>query len=346
MGLIGYEASLFYLRKGYKVIGIDNDLRGKMFGIKTKYQKKLSFLMDNFPKTYIHYPDDIRNNKIIKEIFKTYGKEIKGIIHTAAQTSHDYSAKDPSLDFSINADATLNLLEVYRSYTPQAVFIFTSTNKVYGDKVNSLPFKDYGTRFDLKKDDRYFNGIDEDFFLDQSTHSIFGVSKLSADSLVQEYGRYFNLQTGIFRLGVVAGGGQSGALEQGFLSFMIGKLINNETFLVIGYKGKQVRDIIHAKDVVLAMDLFFKKPIKGGVFNLGGGRENSASLIEVIDKLQSLAKRKLKVTYQNKIRVGDHKWWITDFSKFKTYFPSWKISHTLNQIILEIYKSYNDNPKV
>ena len=230
LGLICYKATLFYLHKGYKVIGIDNDLRAKMFGIKTKYQEKLTFLTDNFPRTYIHYPYDIRNKKIIKEIFKTYGKDINCIIHTAAQTSHDYSAKNPLLDFSINADATLDLLGAYRSFAPQAVFLFTSTNKVYGDKVNSLPFKEYGNRFDLEKGDQYFNGVDENFSVDQSTHSIFGSSKLSADSLVQEYSRYFNLKTDVFRLGVVAGGGQSGAFVQEFLSFMIGKLINNKTF--------------------------------------------------------------------------------------------------------------------
>lgn len=346
LGLIGYEATLFYLQKGNKVIGIDNDSRAKMFGIKTKYRKKLYFLKKNFSNAYIHYHQDIRNKKLIQRIFKTYGKDITYIIHTAAQTSHDYSAKDPFFDFSINTDTTLELLEAYRKYAPKAVFIFTSTNKVYGDKVNYLLFKEYNDRFDLEKGNLYFNGIDEDFPVDQSTHSIFGVSKLSADSLVQEYGRYFHMKTGVFRLGVVAGGGQSGAFQQGFLSFMIEKLIKKKLFSVIGYKGKQVRDIIHAKDVVSAMDLFFKKPLKGDVFNLGGGRENSASINEIVVKLRSLTNKKMKVTYTDTVRKGDHKWWITNYSKFKSFYPSWKISYSLNEIILEICQSYNDHSKI
>lgn len=342
LGLIGYEATLLYLHKGFQVIGIDNDLRAKMFGIKTKYKEKLTFLRNNFPRAYLHYSDDIRNKNIIKKIFKTHGDKLACIIHTAAQTSHDYSAKDPSFDFSINADATIGLLEIYRNHAPQAIFIFTSTNKVYGDRVNSLPLRDYKERFDLEKDNKYFLGIDENFPIDQSIHSIFGVSKLSADSLVQEYGRYFNLKTGIFRLGVVTGGGQSGALYQGFLSFMLEKLINDEPFSVIGYKGKQVRDIIHAKDVVSAMDLFLQKPMKGEVFNLGGGRENSASINEIILKINQLTGKKLTKKYNEKERIGDHKWWITDFSKFKKHYPTWVITHSLDDIILEIYKSYDD----
>lgn len=339
LGLIGFEATLFFLNKNFGVVGIDNNLRAKLFGIKTNYYKKLNQVKKIYKNRYIYFSFDIRNKRQLKKVFNNYSQNISLIIHTAAQTSHDWSAKDPFVDFSINATGTLNLLELYRKYCPKAVFIFTSTNKVYGDLVNRFNLKEYKTRYDLTHGDRYFNGVNESFSIDQSKHSLFGVSKASADLLVQEYGRYFGLKTGVFRLGVVAGGGQNGALEQGFLSYMIDSFLNKKEFSIIGYKGKQVRDIIHAKDVVQAFDLYFKKPGKGEVFNLGGGRENSASVLELIEKVAKVTGRKPKINYQNKARSGDHKWWISDYLKFKKMYPSWNIKYSVDDIILDIYKN-------
>lgn len=339
LGLIGHETSLFFLKKGYCVLGIDNNLRAKLFRIKTDYRKKLDFLKRNFLNDYNHFYFDIRNKKKLENLFKKNSQKITLIIHTAAQTSHDWSARDPITDFSINASGTLNLLELYRKYCPKAVFIFTSTNKVYGDRVNFFNFKETDKRFDLKEKDKYYQGIDENFPIDQLIHSPFGVSKGSADLMVQEYGRYFGLKTGIFRLGVVSGSGQNGAYYQGFLTYMIDKLKKNEPFEIIGYQGKQVRDILHPYDLAKAFYLYYKKPKKGEVYNLGGGRENSVSLIEIIDIIKRVTNKRLKFNYTNQPRKGDHKWWITNFKKFKEDYPEWEIRYSVEEILLDIYRN-------
>lgn len=341
LGLIGFEASRFFLNKDYSVFGIDNDLRATLFGIKTNYQTKLKQLKENYKDRYFHYNFDIRDKKKLNVLLKKHKGKIDLIIHTAAQTSHDWAVKAPFVDFSINAIGTLNLLEQCRNYLPNAVFIFTSTNKVYGDLVNRFNLKEYKTRFDLDKNNFYYNGITENLSIDKSKHSLFGISKTSADLLVQEYGRYFGLKTAVFRLGVVAGSGQNGAIEQGFLSYMIDSFLNKKEFTIIGYKGKQVRDIIHAKDVIKAFYLYFKRPMKGAVFNLGGGRKNNASILELIKKLQIITGKKPKIIYQNKPRSGDHKWWITDCSEFKKNYVSWDIEHSVDDIIIDIFKEHN-----
>jgi len=338
-GLIGFETVNFFLKKGYEVVGVDNDIRGELFSIKTNYEKKREYLKKTYKSKYTHYEYDIRDQKKLIALFKRLNKSIGLIVHTAAQTSHDWSAKDPIEDFSINTVATLDLLELYKKYCPKAVFIFTSTNKVYGDCVNKLNFIEQNERFDLDQKSSEFNGISETFSIDQSKHSPFGVSKASADLYVQEYGRYYNLKTGVFRLGVVSGSSQNGAFEQGFLSYMIKSLINTNQFTIIGYKGKQVRDIIDARDVANAFYLFFKNPKKGGVFNMGGGRKNSFSILELIRKIVEIKKAKPKIKYQSKARQGDHKWWITDFSKFRETYPSWHIEYSVEDIILDIYKN-------
>lgn len=338
-GLIGFETVNFFLKKGYKVIGLDNNIRSKLFSIKTNYEKKREYLKKTYKNNYTHYEYDIRDHKKLIALFKKLNKNIGLIVHAAAQTSHDWSAKDPIKDFSINALATLDLLELYRKYCPKAVFIFTSTNKVYGDSVNSLNYIEEKERFDLDRKSSEFNGISETFSIDHSKHSPFGVSKASADLYVQEYGRYYNLKTGVFRLGVVSGSSQNGAVEQGFLSYMIKSLIHTNQFTIIGYKGKQVRDIIDARDVANAFYLFFKKPKKGGVFNMGGGRKNSFSLLELIRKIGEINRAKPKIKYQNRVRQGDHKWWITDFSKFADAYPSWHVKYSVEDIILDIYKN-------
>lgn len=329
-GLIGYAASLFYLKKNIKVIGVDNNLRKYFFGPKSSNKWKENILKRD--KNYIHFSTDIRNKKKIFDIFKTYGKKIKAIIHTAAQPSHDWAAREPFLDFEVNANGTLNLLEAFRSFSQQASFIFTSTNKVYGDRPNLLPLVEQKLRFEINQKHSFFKkGINETMSIDQTTHSIFGSSKVAADILVQEYGRYFNLKTAIFRGGCLTGENHSGAELHGFLSFLVKSILNKKRYSIFGYKGKQVRDNINSDDVITAFDEFIKKPKFGGcVYNLGGGRNNSCSILEAINLIEKISniKSEYKVLKQN--RIGDHIWWITDNSKFKKDFPNWKINYSLD----------------
>jgi len=345
-GLIGSATSFFYLNKKKRVIGIDNNLRKYFFGIKGSNKwKELALKQD---KNYNHFSIDIRNKKKIFDIFKKYGKKIKSIIHTAAQPSHDWAAKEPFTDFEINANGTLNLLEAFRLFCPEATFIFTSTNKVYGDRPNYLPLKERKLRFEIDKKHLFYKrGIDESMSLDQTTHSIFGSSKVSADILVQEYGRYFNLKTATYRGGCLTGENHSGAELHGFLSFLVKAVLNKQPYSIFGYKGKQVRDNIHSQDVVSAFDEFIKKPKLGGcVYNLGGGRNNSCSILEAINLIENISevKSKYKVLKQN--RIGDHIWWITDNSKLKKDYPNWKIKYSLQNSLEQMIEfEYNQKNK-
>ena len=328
-GLIGSATCEYYLYKKINVLGIDNDLRSYFFGKEGSNKWKEKKLKKN--KYYKHFSIDIRNKIKINEIFKKYKKKIKAVIHSAAQPSHDWAAKEPFTDFEINANGTLNLLEAFRLYCPNATFVFTSTNKVYGDRPNFLPLAEKKLRYELKKNHKYFKkGIDEKMSLDQTTHSLFGASKLSADLLVQEYGRYFNLNTVSFRGGCLTGENHSGAQLHGFLSFLVKSIVHKKKYFIFGYKGKQVRDNIHSLDVVKAFDEFIKKPKRGGcVYNIGGGRHNSCSILEAIILIEKLCNlnSNYKILKQN--RIGDHLWWITDNSKFKKDYPNWKIKVSL-----------------
>ena len=330
-GLIGSSTCEYYLNKKKSIIGIDNDLRKYFFGINGSNKWKERKLRKD--KNYKHYSVDIRNKLKIFEIFKKYKKKIKAVIHTAAQPSHDWAAKEPFTDFDVNANGTLNLLEALRKYCPNAPFVFTSTNKVYGDTPNFLPLKEKKFRYEIKKNHKFFKkGIDETMSIDHTTHSIFGASKTAADLLVQEYGRYFNLKTVSFRGGCLTGENHSGAQLHGFLSFLVKSIINEKKYSVFGYKGKQVRDNIHSDDVVNAFDQFIKKPLKGGkVYNLGGGRENSCSILEAIKIIETISGKKSKYKILNKNRIGDHIWWISDNTKFKKDFPNWKIKINLKK---------------
>jgi len=330
-GLIGFAASNFYLKKNNKVIGVDNDLRSYFFGKKSSNKWKEKILKKN--NNYSHYSIDIRNKKKIFDLFKKYKGKIKSIIHTAAQPSHDWAAKEPFVDFEVNANGTLNILEAYRIYNPDASFVFTSTNKVYGDRPNFLPLKEKKYRFEITNNHSFYkNGINETMSLDQSTHSIFGSSKVSADILVQEYGRYFNLNTVVFRGGCLTGENHSGAELHGFLSYLVKTHINKKNYSIFGYKGKQVRDNIHSYDVVTAFNEFIKKPKKGGlVYNLGGGRNNSCSILEAINIIENMSGIKSKYKILRLNRIGDHIWWITDNSKFKKDYPKWKIKYSLKK---------------
>ena len=344
-GLIGSSTCEYYLNKKKSIIGIDNDLRKYFFGINGSNKWKEKKLRKD--KNYKHYSVDIRNKLKIFEIFKKYKKKIKAVIHTAAQPSHDWAAKEPFTDFDVNANGTLNLLEALRKYCPNASFVFTSTNKVYGDTPNFLPLEEKKLRYEIKKSHKFFKkGIDETMSIDHTTHSIFGASKTAADLLVQEYGRYFNLKTVTFRGGCLTGENHSGAQLHGFLSFLIKSIINNKNYSVFGYKGKQVRDNIHSIDVVSAFDEFIKKPLRGGkVYNLGGGRENSCSILEAIKMIEEISGKKSKYKILNKNRIGDHIWWISDNSEFKKDYPRWKIKIKLKKSLEKMISHEFQNRK-
>lgn len=332
-GLIGSEAVRFFYEKGVKVIGIDNDARKYFFGdsASTLWNRRK---LKNEIKSYTHYNVDIRNQKKIEEIFKI--NKIDLIIHAAAQPSHDWAAKEPLTDFTINALGTHILLEAFRKFAPEAVFIFTSTNKVYGDNPNKLPLKELETRYELPKDHFYYNGIDEKMSIDNTTHSIFGVSKAAADLMVQEYGRYFGLKTGIFRGGSLTGPAHSAAQLHGFLAYLVNSITKGVEYTIFGYKGKQVRDNIHSYDVANIFYHFYQNPKKGQVYNLGGSRYSNISILEAIDKVEQIIGKKAKIKYNNKNRIGDHIWYISDMSKFKTHYPKWKYTYNLDRILEEL----------
>lgn len=335
-GLIGSEAVGFFAEKGYQVIGIDNDMRKYFFGneASTAWNKKQ---IEEKYRRYIHQNVDIRNQSTLRKLFKKFNRDIQLVIHAAAQPSHDWAAREPLTDFSINANGTLNLLEMTRLYCPKAVFIFTSTNKVYGDLPNKLPLTEQKNRWDLPKNHRYYPGIDETMSIDNSLHSLFGASKAAADILVQEYGKYFGMNTVAFRGGCLTGPNHSGAMLHGFLSYLMKCAVTGEEYTILGYKGKQVRDNIHSFDLVNAFYHFFKNPRKGEVYNMGGGRSNSCSILEAIKLCEEITGKKLKCRYVNKNRVGDHIWYISNLKKFETHYPHWKQKYTLTETLEQIY---------
>lgn len=335
-GLIGSETVRFYASKGFKVIGIDNDLRSFFFGPSASTSENVKNLIDTFNVFYSHNSFDLRDYDKVQNIFKSYKFDL--IVHTAAQPSHDWAAKNPRLDFDVNANVTLNLLENYRSFCPEAVFIFTSTNKVYGDKPNFLDLNEYETRWDLKSNNIFFDGIDESMSIDQSVHSLFGVSKVSADLLVQEYGRYFGLATGVFRGGCLTGPVHASAELHGFLAYVVKAVVSGQKYKIYGYKGKQVRDNIHSADVVEMFNYFFENPKQNAVYNIGGGRSNSISVVEALNKVAEISDIDANYEYIEKPRIGDHIWYVTNFSRFKKDFPAWNLKYSLNSILNELVR--------
>lgn len=333
-GLVGSEAVKFFSFNGYNVLGIDNDMRSYFFGTSTKPVSK--HLQETIPN-YTHYTIDIRDVKALEELFTQYKDTLDCIIHCAAQPSHDWAAKEPLTDFSINATGTLILLELTRRHVPQASFIFMSTNKVYGDTPNSLPIVEQYTRYEVPG-----YAIDETMSVDQCKHSIFGVSKLSADMMVQEYGRYFNMNTVVFRGGCITGPNHQGAPLHGFLSYLVKCIVTNQPYTIYGYKGKQVRDNIHSYDLVNAFWHYHQNPNVAAVYNMGGGRENSLSILETIEKVKSMIGSSWNsYTYTDDNRSGDHIWYISDLSKFKRDYPSWSITYSIDRILSEILQSYS-----
>lgn len=332
-GLVGSESVKFFCKKGFEVYGIDNDMRSYFFGKEASTTWNRDLLKKLYP-SYHHVVVDIRDDIKIKKLFKTHIFDL--IIHTAAQPSHDWAAKEPLTDFSINATGTLILLENFRKYVPDAVFIFTSTNKVYGDTPNFLPLIEEKTRFELPKRHKYYKGINETMSIDQSKHSVFGASKVAADVMVQEYGRYFGLKTVVFRGGCLTGPAHSGAKLHGFLAYLVKCIATGQKYTIMGYEGKQVRDNIHSSDLVNAFYHVYKKPRSGEVYNIGGSRYSNISILEAIEKVQEILKKKAVVEYIKENRSGDHIWYISDVSKFQSHYPGWKYEYDGDGILKDL----------
>jgi CDP-paratose 2-epimerase len=338
-GLIGSESVEFLADKFDLIVGIDNNLRAYFFGEDGSTQWNKSRLEEKY-ENFRTYNTDIRDYGQLEQVFKEYGRDITLIIHTAAQPSHDWAAKEPLTDFSVNAGGTLNLLELARLNCPEAVFIFTSTNKVYGDSPNSLPLVELEKRWEIDETHPYHqHGIDENMNIDQSKHSIFGASKIAADIMVQEYGRYFNMKTGVFRGGCLTGPNHSGAQLHGFLSYLMKCAITGNPYTIFGYKGKQVRDNIHSFDLVSMFWHFYRSPKNGEVYNAGGGRFSNCSMLEAIAICEEISGNKINYTYAESNRIGDHIWYISDVSKFKNHYPDWDYRFDLTSTLGEMYNN-------
>ncbi|MGC4022138.1 MAG: NAD-dependent epimerase/dehydratase family protein [Cyclobacteriaceae bacterium] len=338
-GLIGGESVEFLSSRFDKVIGADNDFRAYFFGKESSTEWNKSRLQNRF-SNFKSYSVDIRNYEGLESIFKEFGNDIKLIVHTAAQPSHDWAMKEPLTDFGINATGTLNLLELCRLNCPKAVFIFTSTNKVYGDSPNYLPLIELEKRWEISEDHHYFkNGIDEKLSIDQTKHSVFGASKVSADVMVQEYGKYFGLNTGIFRGGCLTGPNHSGAQLHGFLAYLMKCAITGNHYTIFGYKGKQVRDNIHSYDLVNMFWHFYNQPRQGEVYNAGGGRFSNCSMLEAIELCERITGNKLNYSYSDGNRIGDHIWYISDVTKFKNHYPGWSYKFDLESTCVEMYNN-------
>ncbi len=336
-GLIGSEAVGFFSDKFDLIVGIDNDMRQYFFGKNASTSWNRQRLETTY-QNYTHHSLDIRNQEELDRLFTQYSEDIKLVLHTAAQPSHDWAAKEPFTDFSVNANGTLNMLEMTRKYCADAVFIFTSTNKVYGDTPNFLPLVELENRWEISEEHPYFkNGIDEHMTIDQSTHSIFGASKVAADILVQEYGRYFGMKTGVFRGGCLTGPNHSGTQLHGFLSYLMKCAITGEHYTIFGYKGKQVRDNIHSFDLINMFWHFYQNPRQGEVYNAGGGRFANCSMKEAILICEEITGKKMDYSYSDTSRVGDHIWYISDLSKFKNHYPGWDYKYDLKTTLEEIF---------
>jgi CDP-paratose 2-epimerase len=341
-GLIGSESVRFFADKGFNIVGIDNDMRAVFFGESASTAWNQNLLQEKYSDRYRHHNLDIRDREAIENLFKQYSSDISIIIHTAAQPSHDWAARDPHTDFTVNANGTLVLLEATRQYCPEAVFIFTSTNKVYGDTPNYLPLQELETRWEIDPNHQYHNGIDESMSIDNSKHSLFGASKVAADILVQEYGKYFDMKTGSFRGGCLTGPLHSGAELHGFLAYLMKCTITGNPYTIYGYKGKQVRDNIHSYDLVNAFYYFYQNPRRGEVYNIGGSRYSNCSMIEAIKICEELVGQKLNYSYSENNRSGDHIWYISDVSKFQNHYPKWQYKYDLRDIFKEMYLAQKD----
>ena len=335
-GLIGSEATKALHEQGFTVVGIDNDMRSYFFGQEASTAKTNRALSEHLPG---YHPKivDIRDWAATERVFKEYGSDVKLVIHTAAQPSHDWAAREPLTDFGVNATGTLHILEATRLHCPEAVFIFTSTNKVYGDTPNNLPLVELESRWEIEESHPFHIGIDESMSIDHTKHSIFGASKVAADVMVQEYGRYFGMKTAVFRGGCLTGPSHAGAELHGFLAYLMKCIIEKRPYRIFGYKGKQVRDNIHAHDLVDAFLQFYNNPRSGEVYNIGGSRHSNCSMLEAIRIGEEMSGNKLDFTYLEDNRIGDHIWYISDVSRFRSHYPDWSYKYSITDILGEIY---------
>src|SRR2546421_9841006 len=335
-GLIGSESARHFAAEGYRVIGIDNDMRSQFFGPEASTKKTRDELVETV-RDYEHHDLDIRDAQKVLALFQAQGNEIAAVIHSAAQPSHDWAARDPQTDFTVNANGTLNLLEAARACCPEAPFVFTSTNKVYGDTPNRLPLRELPLRWEIEPGHEYEPGISETMSIDHTKHSLFGASKAAADILVQEYGRYFGMPTVSFRGGCLTGPAHAGTELHGFLSYLMICTVSGRPYRVFGYKGKQVRDNIDGADLVRAFAAFHAKPRIAAVYNIGGGRDSNCSMLEAIEMCQRIAGRELHWSLGDAPRVGDHRWWISDLGPFQADYPDWKLQLGVEGILQKIF---------
>jgi CDP-paratose 2-epimerase len=339
-GLIGGEAVRFFAANGFEIVGIDNDMRRVFFGpaASTVWHRQAH---ERNIRGYVHIDADIRDREAMARVFQSYGKDIAVVIHTAAQPSHDWAASDPMTDFTVNASATLVLLELARAHCPDAPFLYLSTNKVYGDTPNRLPLVELETRWELAESHPFAaHGIDETMSIDHTTHSLFGVSKAAADLMVQEFGRYFGMKTACFRGGCLTGGGHSGAPLHGFLSYLMKCAVTGQHYIVHGYKAKQVRDNIHSYDLVNALWHFFRNPRNGEVYNIGGSRFANCSVLEAIALCGDIAGRPMSWSLNDTARIGDHIWWISDIRRFQQHYPDWHYKYDLRATLEDICEGF------
>jgi len=332
-GLIGSEAVSFFCKRDFDVVGIDNNMREYFFGEHGSVLANIQSLQEKY-SNMLFYDFDIRNASQIETLFSEHTFDL--IIHAAGQPSHDWAVQEPITDFSVNAHGTLLLLEHTRTYCPEAVFILLSTNKVYGDHPNALPFIELESRFELPETHSYYSGIDEKMSIDQCKHSLFGASKVAADILVQEFGRYFDMNTAVLRGSCLTGALHAGVELHGFLSYLVKCIVHNVPYTIYGYKGKQVRDNMHSFDVINACYHFFMNPKNAAVYNIGGSRFSNISVLEAIDRVEQITGCKSNVTYKDEPRSGDHIWYISDMSKFRKDYPDWDCTIDIDQMLAQM----------
>lgn len=337
-GLIGSETVKHFAKEGRHIVGIDNDMRSRFFGAEASTRSTRDELVQTIGE-YEHHDIDIRDAAAVSAVFKQHTGKIAAVVHTAAQPSHDWAARDPQMDFTVNANGTLNLLEATREICPEAPFAFTSTNKVYGDTPNRLPLRELEMRWEIEPGHEYEPGISEGMSIDHTKHSLFGASKVAADVLVQEYGRYFGMPTACFRGGCLTGPAHAGTELHGFLSYLMKCTVSGRPYRVFGYNGKQVRDNIHSFDLVEAFAAFIDTPRSGEVYNLGGSRHSNCSMLEAIKLCEEISGRQLSWTYEENNRIGDHIWWISDVRRFQEHYPDWKFRYGLREILEEIHEA-------
>ena len=337
--MVGSETARHFCALGYRVLGVDNNMREYFFGPEASTVWAVEEIRRAYPEQFEAVSADIRDYEAVQRAFERAG-EAELVVHTAAQPSHDWAAREPFTDFGVNAQGTLNLLEATRKCAPEATFIFTSTNKVYGDTPNRLPLEERATRWECAEGPYAEKGIDETMSIDRTTHSLFGASKVAADVMVQEYGRYFGMKTGVFRGGCLTGPRHSGAELHGFLAYLMKCAATGREYRIFGYKGKQVRDNIHSEDLIASFEHFHRAPRPGEVYNMGGSRFSHCSMMEAVGLCEEITGRKMKTAYVETNRIGDHVWWVSDVSKFQAHYPGWQLTKTVRDILAEIYE-YN-----